>query len=282
MRLLIVAIGIFCFSPQTFAQNNRIPKLIAKLKNHSDYKVRLSAAIALSKIGSKRTVRVFISALRDKNKTVRGVAVAALSKLVGREQNPRLIRQVIKSLERVSKKDSSKFVRREALAAIKKIKGRAQSNVITPKKLLYVSVGPMSAKEEENSEFKSTMRDVVFRKIKFHSKMVTKWPGRRAFPSAGDLRRKNMNGAYVDGAIVSIGVESENAEVRITCKVSMLIATFPARSVFGFLNGSASLLSSPKADDVKRAKVACIEAVAEQMTKDQVIPALLQKFGGAQ
>src|SRR5688500_3668794 len=64
------------------ARADQVDRLIAQLESSDDYKVRLSAALNLAKIGDRRAIPPFIKALRDGDKTVRGVAAAGLGKLV--------------------------------------------------------------------------------------------------------------------------------------------------------------------------------------------------------
>ena len=81
--VIVATLSLSFFSEEEAkAQPDKISKLIAKLRNHVDYKVRLSAAVSLARIGNKRAVRAFIVALDDKNHTVRSVAAAGLGKIV--------------------------------------------------------------------------------------------------------------------------------------------------------------------------------------------------------
>ena len=64
------------------ARADKVDDLMRQLKGDADYKVRLSAALNLGKIGDKRAIGPLTDALDDKDKTVRGVAAAALGKMV--------------------------------------------------------------------------------------------------------------------------------------------------------------------------------------------------------
>ena len=64
------------------ARADKVDDLVRDLKTGSDYKVRLSAALSLAKLGDKRAIPAFVIALNDKDKTVRGAAAVSLGKLV--------------------------------------------------------------------------------------------------------------------------------------------------------------------------------------------------------
>ena len=69
--------------------------------------------------------------------------------------------------------------------------------------------------------------------------MTTTWPG--GAPSKAALAQKGVAGFYVDGTLNELKVKSSGSGATISCKVSMLLADFPDKSVFGFLNGGASV-----------------------------------------
>src|SRR5688572_14819827 len=56
------------------ARADNVDKLLADLKSGRDYKVRLSAALSLAKLGDARAIPGLLDALEDDDKTVRGAA----------------------------------------------------------------------------------------------------------------------------------------------------------------------------------------------------------------
>src|SRR5512143_2785952 len=64
------------------ARGDKVDDLMGQLRGDTDYKVRLSAAIALGKLGDKRAIGALADGLGDPDKSVRLVAAGALGKLV--------------------------------------------------------------------------------------------------------------------------------------------------------------------------------------------------------
>ncbi len=62
------------------AAADQVDTLIRRLQTSDDYKVRLSAALNLSKLYDPRSIPLFIGALGESDNTVRGVAAASLGK----------------------------------------------------------------------------------------------------------------------------------------------------------------------------------------------------------
>src|SRR5689334_7230300 len=92
------------------ARADKVDDLVRDLKSGSDYKVRLSAALSLAKLGDKRAIPAFVSALKDSDKTVRGAAAVALGKLVDATTSSKLKSDAIKQLETMIAKETSDSV----------------------------------------------------------------------------------------------------------------------------------------------------------------------------
>src|SRR5579871_5914778 len=95
------------------ARADKVVDLSRALTTDPDFKVRVTAAVVLSKLRDRRSEPALIAGLDDKNETVRGMAAAALGNL----GDP----AAIAPLERVQT-DRSDFVRaraREALAMLR-------------------------------------------------------------------------------------------------------------------------------------------------------------------
>jgi hypothetical protein len=59
----------------------------------------------------------------------------------------------------------------------------------------------------------------------------------------------------------------------------MLIASFPDKSMFGFLNGGATVQASADPSDVAEAKNDCVDAVVEDLVTKKVVPTIKTKAG---
>src|SRR5439155_9215389 len=103
----------------------------------------------------------------------------------------------------------------------------------------------------------------------------TSWPG--GAPSKSILASKGVSGFYVDGTLNTLSVKSSGGGATISCKVSMLLADFPDKSVFGFLNGGASVTAGSSQSDQDLAGQDCVQAVIENLIANKIVPTIKAK-----
>jgi HEAT repeat protein len=78
--LLVTLLLLAALAPG--ARASGVDELIDKLRADPDYKVRLSAALNLGKLGDRRAFGALVDALGDRDRNVRSVAAGALGKLL--------------------------------------------------------------------------------------------------------------------------------------------------------------------------------------------------------
>ena len=105
--------------------------------------------------------------------------------------------------------------------------------------------------------------------------MSLTWPG--GLPTKSALAGKGTSGFYVDGTLNTLDIKTSGSGATISCKVSMLLADFPDKSVFGFLNGGASVTASTSAKDQELAAEDCVTAVIENLIANKIIPTIKSK-----
>ena len=247
------------------ARADQVDKLIGQLSGASDYKVRLSAALNLAKIGDKRAIPVFIKALKDSDKTVRGVAAAGLGKLVTGATSKDTRGKAMAALKSSAGGDGNAFVRKQAQKAYDQIRQSAGAGGRVAAGSTYVNIGGMAATVSNASSIKSIMRQSVQKAFRQNaSRMVIEWPG-GGNPSGSQLR--GVKAFHVDGTVNEIKV----AGGMVECKVSMLLATYPEKSMFGFLKGGAKVDTG---GDTDGASADCVSAVAEDLIARKIIPTI--------
>jgi hypothetical protein len=271
-RAIVLPFLILVFLLQNQAQADKADKLIVQLTKSADYKVRLSAALNLAKLGDKRpkVVEAFIGALGDSDKTVRGVAAASLAKLIDSNTKDALRKRAVARLKQVASSDSNKFVQRQAQKAYDALVDIGSGGAVAGGGI-YVDIGDMSAKAGDSAKMKALMRKTT--QTTFAKKarsMRTEWPG--GSPSKKDL--KSTTAFHVDGTLTELTEQSKGSSTLVTCKVSMLIATYPEKSMFGFLNGGATVQAGSSAKDIQYAKEDCVVAVIEDLVAKKVIPTI--------
>jgi hypothetical protein len=273
---LAVVMALFALLPAV-AFADKIDVLVKRLTSSGDYKERLSAALNLAKVGDQRAIPAFIVALDDDDKTVRGVAAAALGKLVTGETKPELRKQAAAELKRVAGKDGNSFVRKQAQQSYDAIRNLAPSAAPTGSKI-YVHIGQMSDSTGTGDSMKAAMRQTVDKSFRSKApKMATQWGGRGSAPTKKQLDAGGVAAFYVDGTLIELDVRRQGAGAVVGCKVSMLIATYPEKSMFGFLKGGASVQAGSSEQDIGYAKQDCVVAVVEDLVVRKIIPTISQR-----
>jgi hypothetical protein len=281
-RLALLGALVVLFAALSPAHADNVSKLIRDLES-DDYKVRLSATASLGKLGDDRAIEPLISVLQeDKEKSVRGASAVALGKIVTSDTDSDLAEATVEALKYASKKDKQSFVKKQAAKALKKVQkaiAGAGDSGGGGGGGIYVNVGEMSAKIDEDAEtLRALMRKTVEKT--FGSKAsdwLIKWPGGKT-PSKKDL--KEYSAFYVDGTINEVTSKAKGGGIIVTCKVNMLIASFPDKSMFGFLDGKASVSASDDPKDIALAAKDCVAAVVEDLTIKKIIPTIKAKAGG--
>jgi len=262
------------------AAADNVDKLIKDLGSSSDYKVRLSAAASLAKLGDERAVPAFIKALgKDKEKTVRGAAAVGLGKVVTSDTPEDLLEKALAALGTAAKKDKDSFVKKQAKKALARLEKLSGGGAAVAKGGIYIDIGAMSAKTEAADEMKALMRKTVDKTFTRNAPdMLTKWPGKKA-PTKKDLA--TVQPFHVDGTLNEITTKAKGSATIVTCKVNMLIATYNdmKKSMFGFLNGGASVQASDDERDIELAKQDCVTAVVEDLVIKKIIPTIEAKAG---
>lgn len=231
------------------AHADRVTSLIGKLRSGSA-KQRLSAALSLTNSGDKRAIGPFIAALDDSDKTVRGVAATALRKLVDGSVSSRVRKRAIAVLKRVARKDRSSFVRSQAKKAYKTLMSIGSGSKV------FIDIGPMGDKTGRSKTWKRIMSRAAAKSL---GKTGWKIGGKM---SKRQLKRKKMDAFHIRGTLTKLSLGS-----TVSCKVSMLIATYPAKSMFGFLNGGARVPAGGSSKAQRFAARDCIEAVVASLVK---------------
>ena len=263
---LVVVVIALALAP-TSARADNLSDLVGQLKK-GDEKIRLSAVLGLSKLNDQRAVQPLIDALKDGDRNVRASAAIGLGKIVTASTKAALQKSAIAALDAAAKSDKSDIVRSrakeasKAIAALGSSSGSSSSGL--PSGAVYIDIGPMSATD---AKLKAAMRTTTEKMLaKSASSWVTTPPGGKA-PTAAQL--KNVSAFHVDGTVVELKVSGD----VVSCKIIMLIATYPDKSMFGFLKGGASV----QGGTTDRDKDDCVDAVVEDLVMKKIVPAIQAK-----
>jgi hypothetical protein len=290
VRVVSIAVALVVAGRATPARADNVADLIRQLGDDDSDKVRQSAALALAKLGDPRAILPLAKALgNDTDEGVRGSSAVGLSKLVTSKTEPRTRKVAIAALTQARDSDPSNFVRGEADKALKAIgvtSGGSGTQVQTPQppagSAIYVNIGPMASKTGNaaaDARLKALMVKVANQTMtRVASNMATTWPG-GGVPTQAMLQAKSTVGFYVDGTVNVVQVTQAGSSMTVSCKINMLLADYPNKSIFGLLNGGASVQASGSTNDLALAREDCVSAVVEDLIAKKIVPTICSKAG---
>jgi len=264
------------------ARADNIDTLIAQLGNSSD-KIRLSAVLNLTKLGDPRGIEPLIRTLEnDSDKNVRGTAAKGLGVLVTASVKGKPRDAAVKALTDASN-DPNAFVAAQASRALAAINASAPPTTSPPPSKgggVYVNIGPMSSKTNspDDAKLRAMMGKIATKTLGKVPSLPTTWPG-GGVPTASALSQKGVMGFYIDGTLNELKVTTSGSTATISCKVNMLLADFPNKSIFGFLNGGAKVQGSSSPKDIALASEDCVSAVVEDLIAKKIVPTIKTKAG---
>lgn len=268
-RLLAFALALaFALGLPAPAMADTVTTMITNLEKGADYKVRLAAAIGLTGQGDQRGVAPMTKALSDADKNVRAAAATGLGKLVTAATKAADKTKALSELDRLAAKDPSSTVKdaaKKAAAAIRALGGASSSAIA--KNGIYIDVQAIAAGAGVTAPgslltrmAKTATKGITKQKV-MTSGVMTSWPS--GTPSAKDLSSNGIDGFQVTGTLVTLSTKTAGASATVKCEVKLVLATFPAASMFGFLNSSATVSAANTADDIALAGEDCTDAVID-------------------
>jgi hypothetical protein len=286
VRVVSIAVALVVAGRATPARADNVGELIRQLGDDDSEKVRQSAALNLTKLGDPRAILPLAKALgNDPDEGVRGASALGLGKLITSKTDSRIRKVAATALTQARDSDSSNLVRGEADKALKAIGvTSAGTQVQTPQggSAIYVNIGPMAARTGDaavDARLKALMVKVANQTMtRVASNMATTWPGGAA-PTQAMLAAKATSGFYVDGTVNEVKVKQAGSSMMVSCKINMLLASYPDKSIFGLLNGGASVQASGSTNDLALAREDCVSAVVEDLIAKKIVPTISSKVG---
>jgi len=285
MRALTIIL-VLLVTGARFAHADGTDDLIKQLQSGDSDRIRNSAALNLIKLDDPSTkvlLALSKAVLNDSDADVRATAAAGLGKLGPRAKGS-VKGLVIKNLQTASSSDSSSLVKQQAdksLAALGQGGGGSGQQAGAGGSGaggVYVNIGPMSAKTGANdAKLKALMIKTASQTLQKNAPAMSQtWAG-GGTPTKAALAAKKVAGFYVDGTLNSVTVKTAGSSATISCKVSMLLADFPDKNMFGFLNGGASVTGGASQSEQDLASQDCVQAVIENLIATKIIPTIKSK-----
>jgi hypothetical protein len=278
-RVVAIAAVLLVLGRSAPARADNVDELIQQLAGDDSDKIRLSAALNLTKLGNQRAIKPLARALiDDSDRSVRGAAAVGLGALVNDRTRSDDRQEAIRALKRAAG-DSSDFVKSQADKALRAIDGGAT----TPPPSaggIYVNIGPMSSKTGDSGadgKLQALMVRIATKTMGKARNMATSWPG--GVPTKAVLDAKGTLGFYVDGTLNELKVKEGGSTATVSCRINMLLASYPDRSIFALLNGGASVQASGSGKDIALAREDCVSAVVEDLIAKKIVPTINIKAG---
>jgi hypothetical protein len=263
---------------------------VSQLASGSTYKVRLAAALALSKSRDARAVIAVGDALtNDPDPTIRRVAALALEKMID-ARSPDDARELgLTALEEASTSDRDAKVRDtaakslKALSGLRRNKSSSSSRPSTSndgKPSVFVNVDPTT---DQSKLLPKEASERVMKIVKSNVERTgyaTSWPG--GLPTSAQLTSARSRGFIVASTVKKLDITKAGMQTQIACTVAIRVAPWQGKdggekweaNKAASASGSAKATTGNRERDIQGGVRDCIEAVAEDVTSRQVVPFL--------
>jgi len=253
----------------------------------SSYKVRLAAALALSKSRDPRAVIALAGALtRDDHPTVRRVAALALDKMLDDSTAEPARELGLEAVAHAAAGDRDPQVRDTALrvqqdlVGLRRKKREPRPDTRSDKPEVFVNI------DNATDQSKIAPRDaterlgrIVRRSIE-HSGYATRWPG--GLPTQIELTTNHARAFIVASTVRKIEISKLSHGTQVSCKLDIRIAPWSGTdggekweaNKAASASGSAKATTGSSEREIASGIHDCLEAVAEDVTTRQVLPFL--------
>jgi hypothetical protein len=216
------------------------------------YKVRVSAALTLGKVGGAAAVPALLKALSDQNNSVRGIAAQSLGK-IGDSRASDPLRDLLRG-------EADAFVKSQATAALAALAAGGNKHA-----KIYLAFGPFTGGvKSAGPEAAKIIADALAQEL-------GKLPSVTLSLSANDqhnFAKSGMLGFFIDGNITRLEDVIGGGASETNCDVKVMVARWPSKSIISWTNAGASLQSGSRPRDKDSARRDCLEASAGQLSDD--------------
>ncbi len=257
--------------------------------NGKSYKVRLAAALALSKSKDARAVLAVADALdQDEDATVRRVAAIALEKMIDSETPKDALGLSITALEKAAKTDGDSKVRetaKRALRAVERFKKKGEPAVATKTttdrgSAVFVNVDKaLDQSKKAPVDGPDRVTKVVKRQVESIG-YSTNWPG--GLPTSAELDTAKTRGYIVASTVKKVDITRSGHQTQVACTVAIRVSPWAGKdggekweaNKVASASGSAKAMTGNTEREVQGGVRDCLEAVSEDVTSRQVVPFL--------
>jgi hypothetical protein len=139
-----------------------------------------------------------------------------------------------------------------------------------------VNVGSMSVRVGD-ATLSAVMARAARRVLDRAHGVIVRWPD--GAPSKAALDVQNIAGFYIEGTLTELEVKGTASQPTVTCKINMLLASYPDKNILGLLNGGASVSVQVGTPPDARAREDCVTAVIEDLVAKKILPTIASRTG---
>ncbi len=282
--LAVIAASLLLLCART-AGADTIDQNVRQLARDNPYKVRLAAALTLSKNKDARAVLALADALdKDEESTVRRVAALALEKMIDAHTPDDARELAFDALDKAADTDGDAKVRDTAVRARKALAGlrrahsaRPQAGDDKPEVFVHIEDGTDQSNKAP-SDAPARLSKIV--RAGIEKTYATSWPG--GLPTSAELSSHKSRAFIVASTVKKIDVARAGHQTQISCTVTIRVAPWSGKdggekweaSKAASASGSAKATTGNSEREIAGGMRDCLEAVAEDVTSRQVMPFL--------
>ena len=288
MRAVAVIVCACALLVPELARADSIDDQRRLLKSGETYKVRLGAALALSRSPDARAVTALSSALTsDRDPSIRRICAIGLGKTVDPSTPADARNLALLALNEATRTDKDSKVRESAakslasLAGLRSL-GKSASGMSAPS--VFVNVDPAVDVSKRAAPATNALTRVVRGTVKGKGYAVD-WPG--GAPTERELSASGARGFIVGATVKNVSITPRGSQTEVTCTVMIRIAPWNGKDAnetweanrAASASGSAKAVTGAGDRAVAGGIQDCVLAVGEEITSRQVVPFLKRLAG---
>lgn len=273
------------------ASADSIETSMRRLDIDASYKVRLSAALSLSKTRDPRAVISLAGALRDdRDPSIRRVAALALEKMLDARTAEDARELALAALDDARRSDRDPKVRDSAESALKALAGLRKprratvaattANAGGPRPAVFVTIDNTTDMSKQLPTGAGDQLARILKRSVESTGYATTWPG--GPPTSAELTSSRSRGFILASTIKKIEITKLGTQTQIACTVAVRVAPWNGRdggerweaNRAASASGSAKATTGNRERDIQGGLRDCVEAVAEDVASRQVLPFL--------
>jgi hypothetical protein len=234
-RTLLTLALLLSVCPSALASTAGLDELADQLKNASDFRVRVSAALQLGKSLTNEAAPPLEAALDDTNASVRAAAAAALKNL----GDPAALDAL-----NTHRSDKSEAVRAQVLAAIKSLE---EERVTGPKPKVLIKLGIMKNESGVKSKkIESELADSSRRKLSALPRVRVLPADDGAPAETSSVKPSTVPMVMVTGNVSELKASREGRSITYSASVEYVLHSMPEQAIAAKVSGRASATASER------------------------------------